>query len=82
MYGGAVHAVNNSNITCEENCIVTINNNKATDHGGALYISNYSAAIIQRNSTVTINSNKATYGGALFIIYNCYLKINVKEILR
>ena len=68
--GGAVHIVLRSKIVCEENSMITFNNNNVeAKDGGAVYISdNLSEFIFKGNCVATFNKNSAAKnGGTMYI---------------
>ena len=64
--GGALYALDNSDITVKGNSTTICNDNKASGDGGALYINVNSAIKFKGNSKANFNDNIAThFGGAL-----------------
>ena len=69
--GGAIVAVDYSNVTFGKNSKVTFTKNEAKyfidSYGGAIFLTDFSNVRFEQNSVVVFNSNNAVFGGAVYL---------------
>ena len=65
LYGGAISANDQCNITETGNSVLLFVNNEASQSGGAGYFSSYCNITIEEDAMVTFHNNRALQGGAV-----------------
>ena len=67
IYGGAIHTSKSSSITFEDDSVVILAYNTATENGGALHLNDNFSIVLNIRSNITFDGNIADrYGGAIY----------------